>query len=164
MAGETLSISFSVVTNRNGNTCISSISFFFSHRQQRLDIFQTRISRKRCILEPKEPKGWIRPLRVLLDEMNSTTPCTPWWDACYNIWSSPDVIFLSDRTWLTFSMFQQSWLANININVCSIELKWDGKITKVWYDNKMRWIRITVWNGGDFMYLKRLNKLMTTYS
>jgi len=37
---------------------------------------------------------------------------------------------------------------NININICSIELKWDGKLTKIWYDNKMRWIRITVWNGG----------------
>jgi len=39
--------------------------------------------------------------------------------------------------------------ANININICSIELKWDGKITKIWYDNEMRWKRITVWNGGD---------------
>jgi len=27
---------------------------------------------------------------------------------------------------------------NININICSIELKWDGKITKIWYDNEMR--------------------------
>jgi len=37
---------------------------------------------------------------------------------------------------------------NININICSIELlKWDGKITKIWYDNKIRWI--TVRNGGD---------------
>jgi len=36
-----------------------------------------------------------------------------------------------------------------NINNCSIELKWDGKITKMWYDNEMRWIRIMVWNGGD---------------
>jgi len=25
---------------------------------------------------------------------------------------------------------------NININICSIELKWDGKITKMWYDNE----------------------------
>jgi len=37
----------------------------------------------------------------------------------------------------------------LNINICSIELTWDGKITKIWYDNEMRWIRITVWNGGD---------------
>jgi len=37
---------------------------------------------------------------------------------------------------------------NININICSIELKWDDRITKIWYD-KMRWIRITVLNGGD---------------
>jgi len=37
-------------------------------------------------------------------------------------------------------------LFNININICSIELKWDGKITKILYDNEMRWIRITVWN------------------
>jgi len=39
--------------------------------------------------------------------------------------------------------------SNININICSIELNWDGKITKIWYDNDMRWIRIMVWNGGD---------------
>jgi len=26
-----------------------------------------------------------------------------------------------------------------NFNICSIELKWDGKITKIWYDNEMRW-------------------------
>jgi len=38
---------------------------------------------------------------------------------------------------------------NININICYTEQKWDGKITKIWYDNEMRWIRITVWNGGD---------------
>jgi len=25
----------------------------------------------------------------------------------------------------------------ININICSIELKWDGKITKIWYDNEI---------------------------
>jgi len=25
--------------------------------------------------------------------------------------------------------------------ICSIELKWDGKITKIWYDDEMRWIR-----------------------
>jgi len=31
----------------------------------------------------------------------------------------------------------------ININICSIEVKWDGKLTKIWYDNEMRWIRIT---------------------
>jgi len=30
--------------------------------------------------------------------------------------------------------------ANININICSIELKWDGKITKIWNDNEMKWI------------------------
>jgi len=41
------------------------------------------------------------------------------------------------------------FLHNINIKICSIELKWDSKITKIWYDNIMRWIRITVWNGGD---------------
>jgi len=35
------------------------------------------------------------------------------------------------------------WRININFNICSIELKWDGKITKIWYDNEMRWIRIT---------------------
>jgi len=23
-------------------------------------------------------------------------------------------------------------VTNININICSIELKWDGKITKIW--------------------------------
>jgi len=38
---------------------------------------------------------------------------------------------------------------NISINICSIEIKWDGKKTKIWYDNEMRWTRITVWNGGD---------------
>jgi len=27
---------------------------------------------------------------------------------------------------------------NVNINICSIELKWDGKITKICYDNEMR--------------------------
>jgi len=43
----------------------------------------------------------------------------------------------------------QSMPSNININICSIELIWDGKITKIWYDNEMRGIRITVWNGGD---------------
>jgi len=31
---------------------------------------------------------------------------------------------------------------NININICSIKLKWDGKTTEMWYDNDMRWIRI----------------------
>jgi len=40
-------------------------------------------------------------------------------------------------------------LITFNTNICSIELKWDGKITKIWYDNEMRWIRITVWKGGD---------------
>jgi len=52
---------------------------------------------------------------------------------------------------------------NININICSIELglKWDGKITKLWYENEMRWIRITVWNGrADLLCLKKLKKLM----
>jgi len=44
-----------------------------------------------------------------------------------------------DDEWLQF---------NINIDICSIELKWDGKKTKIWYNNEMRWIRITVWNGG----------------
>jgi len=29
-------------------------------------------------------------------------------------------------------------IINININIRSIELKWDGKITKIWYDNDMR--------------------------
>jgi len=38
---------------------------------------------------------------------------------------------------------------NININSCSIKLKWDGKTTEMWYDNEMRWIRIRKWNGGD---------------
>jgi len=38
-----------------------------------------------------------------------------------------------------------------NINICSIELKWNGKITKIWYGNEMRWIQITVWNGGDLV-------------
>jgi len=27
-----------------------------------------------------------------------------------------------------------------SINICAIEIKWDGKITKIWYDNEMRWI------------------------
>jgi len=31
------------------------------------------------------------------------------------------------------------------------------------YDNEMRWIRITYWNGGDFILPKKLNKWMTTY-
>jgi len=25
-----------------------------------------------------------------------------------------------------------------NIKICSIELKWDGKKNKIWYDNEMR--------------------------
>jgi len=41
------------------------------------------------------------------------------------------------------------YIINININIWTIELKWDGKITKMRYDNEMRWKRITVWNGGD---------------
>jgi len=40
-------------------------------------------------------------------------------------------------------------ICNININICSIKLKWDGKTTEMWYDNEMRWIRIRKWNGGD---------------
>jgi len=40
-------------------------------------------------------------------------------------------------------------ISQFNINICSIELKWDGKITKIWYHNEMRWIWKTVWNGGD---------------
>jgi len=46
---------------------------------------------------------------------------------------------------------ERKWLQlqkQININICSIELKWDGKMTKI-YDMITRWIRITVWNGGD---------------
>jgi len=29
---------------------------------------------------------------------------------------------------------------HINIIIYSIELKWDSKITKIWYDNEMRWM------------------------
>jgi len=47
------------------------------------------------------------------------------------------------------SLFLSSLVITININICSIELKWDGKITKIWYNNEMRGIRIMVWNGGD---------------
>jgi len=36
-----------------------------------------------------------------------------------------------------------------NISICSVEIKWDGKKTKIWDDNEMRWIRTTVWNGGS---------------
>jgi len=58
-------------------------------------------------------------------------------------------------TWLTFLIslsflllsFIITWFSNININIYSIELKWDGKITK--YDNEMRWIQTMVWNAGD---------------
>jgi len=39
--------------------------------------------------------------------------------------------------------------SNISINICPIELKWVGKISKMWYDNEMSWIRITVRNWGD---------------
>jgi len=43
---------------------------------------------------------------------------------------------------------------HININIYSVELKWDGKETIIWYDNDMRWIRITVWNGGDLWWFQ----------
>jgi len=29
---------------------------------------------------------------------------------------------------------------NININICSLEIKWDGQITRLWYDNEIRCI------------------------
>jgi len=57
-------------------------------------------------------------------------------------------------------MFQINYVA-VSINICSIEIKWDGK-NKIWDDNEMRWIRITVWNGGDLQCLKKLKKLMNT--
>jgi len=40
-------------------------------------------------------------------------------------------------------------VSNINIDICSIKLKWDGKPTEMWYDNEMKWIRISKWNRGD---------------
>jgi len=48
-----------------------------------------------------------------------------------------------------FCSLLRNKISLIIINMCSMELKWDGKITKIWYDNEMRRIRITVWNGGD---------------
>jgi len=53
------------------------------------------------------------------------------------------------RIMLIGYVVSQGILNNITIKICSIELKWDGKITKIWYDGEIRWIRITVWNGGD---------------
>jgi len=53
---------------------------------------------------------------------------------------------------------------NLSINISSIELKWEGKINKRWYDNEMSWMRITVWNGRDLLSLKRLKTLMTLTS
>jgi len=55
------------------------------------------------------------------------------------------------QIWLIFLIFHSSSqkVFNININICSIELKWEGKITKLRYDNEIRWIRTTVWNRGD---------------
>jgi len=44
---------------------------------------------------------------------------------------------------------KKSIALTLTLACCSIERKWDGKITKIWYDNEIRWIRITVWNGGD---------------
>jgi len=38
---------------------------------------------------------------------------------------------------------------NLMYYIYSIEIKWDGKKTKMRDDNAMRWIRIIVWNGGD---------------
>jgi len=40
-----------------------------------------------------------------------------------------------NKWWLVFGTVT----TNININICSGELKWDGKKTKIWYDNEMRW-------------------------
>jgi len=37
-------------------------------------------------------------------------------------------------------------LTDMNIFNCSIEIEWDGKKSEIWYDNEMKWIRLTVWN------------------
>jgi len=75
----------------------------------------------------------------------------------FEIWSSDrrrEIWKLILRVDLRFQMCAldicyEIWELDININICSIELKWDGKITKIRYDNEIRWIRITVWNGRD---------------
>jgi len=58
-------------------------------------------------------------------------------------WSS------QQRKWLppaAVSVARRYSNININTNICSIELKRDGKITKTWHDNEMRWKRIKLWN------------------
>jgi len=58
--------------------------------------------------------------------------------------------------------FAFSLKENININICSTELKWDGK--KLNYDdNEMRWIRIYGVKWRRFIVSKKLNKLMTMH-
>jgi len=43
-----------------------------------------------------------------------------------------DVVSVSN---VSFDHETVSRRVNININICSIELKWDGKMIQIWYDN-----------------------------
>jgi len=37
--------------------------------------------------------------------------------------------------------------------------KWDGKITKIWYDNEMRWIRVTAVKWRRFIVPKKVEQI-----
>jgi len=41
-------------------------------------------------------------------------------------------------TLLLMGEWERFYSQRININISSMQLKWDGKITKIWYDNEMR--------------------------
>jgi len=83
----------------------------------------------------------------------ASSPHTHVWQA-YHLKQSKMVVFacIQLKIQIKYPWFIPSFIhpwISINIIICSIELKWDGKKTKMWYNNKMRWIWITVWNGGD---------------
>jgi len=46
------------------------------------------------------------------------------------------IVYTWQGRYLFIYLFKTSRYINININISSIELKWDGKITKIWYDNE----------------------------
>jgi len=53
---------------------------------------------------------------------------------------------------------------NINISICSIELKWDGNITKIWYNNEMRQSLTLLFTCLPMSQLTHLTLLVTSAS
>jgi len=73
------------------------------------------------------------------DHVNTVWPSSSW--SCLQMFRGGEVlpVFLSNPLTMAYSI--------TFFNICSTERK--CKITKIWCDNEIRWIRITVWNGGD---------------